>query len=61
MRRSVDWMIGFIASLYTSLRSTRNYSSIADLHTLQFTAANTSVLSLLEFPLSVSWQRILTQ
>jgi hypothetical protein len=30
-------MIGFIDTLYTPLGNTRNYSAIADLHTLQFT------------------------
>jgi hypothetical protein len=40
-------MIGFISTLYTPLGTTRNYSTTADLHTLQFTAANTNVLSLL--------------
>jgi hypothetical protein len=42
---------------YTQTRDYKQYSAIADLHTLQFTAANTSVLSLLQSPLSVSWQR----
>jgi hypothetical protein len=59
VRRCMDWMIEFIVILY--LESTGNYSAIANLHTLQFTALNTSVLSLLQSPLSVSWQRILAQ
>jgi hypothetical protein len=35
-RRVSDWMIGFIDTLYTPLGTTRNYSAIAVLHTLQF-------------------------
>jgi hypothetical protein len=46
---------------YTQLGTTGNYSAPANLRTLQFTAKNTSVLSLLQSPLSISWQRILTQ
>jgi hypothetical protein len=57
----MDWMIVFIDTLYTLIGITGNYSATADLPTLQFTAVNTSVLSLLQSPLSVSWQRILTQ
>jgi hypothetical protein len=34
-------MIGFIDTLYTPLGTTGNYSSIADLHTLQFTVTHT--------------------
>jgi hypothetical protein len=37
-------MIGFIDTLYTLLGTTGNDSSIADLYTLQFTVASTSVL-----------------
>jgi hypothetical protein len=55
------WIIGFIDTLYTPLGTTCNYSAVTDLHTLQFTAANTSVISLLQSPLAVSLQRILTQ
>jgi hypothetical protein len=40
-RQAFDWMMGFIDTLYTALGTTRNYSATADLHTLQFTAANT--------------------
>jgi hypothetical protein len=54
-------MIGFIDILYTPLGITGNYSTTANLRTLQFTAANTSVLGLLQSSLSVSWQWILTQ
>jgi hypothetical protein len=61
IRRGMDRIIGFIDTLYTPLGTTDNYSAIADLHTLQFTAANTSVLRLSQSQLSVSWQRILVQ
>jgi hypothetical protein len=54
----LDWMVGFIDTLYTPLGTTCNYSAIDDLHSLQFTAANTSVLSLLHAPLAISWQWI---
>jgi hypothetical protein len=54
-------MIGFIDQSYTQLVTTRNYGATANLRTLQFTVTNTSVLSLLQSPLSVSLQRILTQ
>jgi hypothetical protein len=32
---------GFIDHLYTPLKTTSNYSAIADLHTLQFTVTHT--------------------
>jgi hypothetical protein len=60
-RRGMDWMIGFIDTLVQSTRTYKQYSVIADLHNLHFTVANTNVLSLLQSPLVVSWQRILTQ
>jgi hypothetical protein len=41
IRRGLDWMIGFIETLYTPLGTTGNYSVIADLHTLQFTVTQT--------------------
>jgi hypothetical protein len=44
----MHWMTGFIDTLYTPFRTTRNYSAIAD-HTLQFSITYTLV---------VSWQRI---
>jgi hypothetical protein len=53
--------IGFIALIYTQVVTTSNYSATADLHNLQFTVTHTSVLSLLQSRLSVSWQWILTQ
>jgi hypothetical protein len=56
----IGW-IGFTDHLYTALGTTRDYSTAANLHTLRFTVANTSVLSLLQSPLFVSWQWILTQ
>jgi hypothetical protein len=46
IRRVLDWMIGFIDTLYTVLGTTSNYSAIAGLHTLQFTVTRTRVLSL---------------
>jgi hypothetical protein len=46
VRRSFDWTIGFIDTVYTPLEITGNYSAIADLHTLQFTVTHTRVLSL---------------
>jgi hypothetical protein len=39
-RRVLDWMIGFIDTLYTPVGTTINYSAIADLHTLQFTVTH---------------------
>jgi hypothetical protein len=56
----MEWIIGLL-HLYTQLVITSNYNAAADLRTLQFTVTHTSVLSLLQSPLSVSWQRILTQ
>jgi hypothetical protein len=40
MRRVLDWMIGFIDTLFTQLGTTSNYSAIANLHTLQFTVTH---------------------
>jgi hypothetical protein len=45
---------GFIDHLYTLLVSTSNYSSTANLRTLQFHVTPTNILGLIEFPLSVS-------
>jgi hypothetical protein len=39
-RQVLDWMIGFIDTLYIQLLTTGNYSAIADLHTLQFTVTH---------------------
>jgi hypothetical protein len=38
--------IGFIDRVYTPLRTTRNYSAIADLRALQSTVTHTTVFSL---------------
>jgi hypothetical protein len=40
IRRVLDWMIGFIDTLYTVLGTTGNYSAIADIHILQFTVTH---------------------
>jgi hypothetical protein len=61
IRRAMDWMIGIFDTLYTPPGTSGNYSAITDLHTLQFNDIQTSFLSLLQFPMSVSWQRLLTQ
>jgi hypothetical protein len=61
IRRGMDWMTGFIGTLFTAFGARDNYSATAKPRTLQFPAGNTSVLSLLRSPLSVSWQWILTQ
>jgi hypothetical protein len=37
IRRVLDWMIGFIDTLYKPIGATRNYRAVAGLHTLQFT------------------------
>ena len=44
-----------------STRNSKEYSATGYLRTSEFTAANTIFLALLQTPLSVSWQRILTQ
>jgi hypothetical protein len=38
--RLLDWMIGFIAPYTFTTRDDRQYSAIADLHTLQFTVTH---------------------
>jgi hypothetical protein len=45
LRRDMDWMIGFIDTLYAPLGTTGNYSAIVDLHTLQFTVTLTLISS----------------
>jgi hypothetical protein len=39
-RRVLDWMIGFINTLYIQLGTPCNYSAISDLYTLQFTVTH---------------------
>jgi hypothetical protein len=46
IRRGIDWMIESIDTLYTPLRTTINYSAIADLRTLQFSVTHISAFSL---------------
>jgi hypothetical protein len=41
IRWVLDLMIGFIGTLYTQLRATGNCSTVADLHTSQFTITHT--------------------
>jgi hypothetical protein len=57
-RRVLDWIIGFIDTIYTPLGTTGNYSAIADLRTLQFTVTHTLGS---ESSLAISWQQISTQ
>jgi hypothetical protein len=40
LRRDLDWMIGFIDTLYTVLGTIGNRSAIVDLHKLQFTVTH---------------------
>jgi hypothetical protein len=40
IRRVRDWMIGLIAPYRFTTRDYRQYSNIADLHTLQFTVTH---------------------
>jgi hypothetical protein len=46
-RRVLDWMIGFIDTLYIRLRTTRSYGAISDLHTSQFTVTQALCFSVL--------------
>jgi hypothetical protein len=41
IRWGMDWMIGFIDTLYMPLGTAGNHSAVADLHTLQFTVTRT--------------------
>jgi hypothetical protein len=45
MRWILNWMIGIIDTLYTVLGTAGNYSAIADVHTLPFTATLSLVFS----------------
>jgi hypothetical protein len=58
IRLGLNWMIGFIATLYTPLGTTANYSAIVISTFCSSLLHTTSVLSLLHSPLAVSWQRI---
>jgi hypothetical protein len=40
-RRVLNWMVGFIDTLFTQLGTTGNYRAIAILHALQFTVTHT--------------------
>jgi hypothetical protein len=53
----LDWMFGFIDTLYTPFGTTGNFSAIA-IPILCVSVTHTSVLSLLHSPSVVSWQRI---
>jgi hypothetical protein len=44
IRWSIDWVIGFIDTLYTPHGTTGSFSAVADLHTLQFTVTHTHTL-----------------
>jgi uncharacterized membrane protein len=50
-RSVLDWMIGFIDTLYTALEITDNYSAIAYLHTLQFTVTHALGFSVFTSPI----------
>jgi hypothetical protein len=41
IRWDMDWIIGFIDTLFTPLETTGNYSTVTKLHTLQFTVTHT--------------------
>jgi hypothetical protein len=45
-RSVLDWIIRFIDTLFTQLRTAGNYSAIADLHTTVHRCTRTRILSL---------------
>jgi hypothetical protein len=57
-RRGMDWILDLLTTYRSYYKLLQHYRYFRN---LQFTVTHTSVLSLLQFLLSVSWQRILTQ
>jgi hypothetical protein len=59
-RRGFGLVTGFIDHLYTKLRTTSNYSSIANHHTLQSPQHRLSLFQPAMSSQAVPWQRLLT-